>query len=222
MRASLLCLVVLATTACETSPDSATDGGPSMTTDGGDRGGDAGAAGADAGPVQSDAGPADAGPPSTGGMCPPVGPYGMAPGDIADDITLMDCDGVEHSLHSLCENQAVWLFEFADWCPPCRAFASSEMNDVYDSYAGPDFEGYMIISADAGFGAPDAADCEEIRTRYGVHMPVLYDPTGAFQTNFGVAPNEINIVLGQGAEIEWIGRYAANMVDERISRTLGR
>ena len=221
MRASLLCFFVLATVACETSPDSATDAGPSMM--GADAGavGDAGPAGADAG---NDAGPSgtDAGPLAMGPTCPPTGPYGMAAGQIADDITLMDCDGVEHSLHSLCENQAVWLFEFADWCPPCRSFAASEVNSIYDRHAGAGFEGYVIISADAGFGAPDAAECEEIRTRYGIHMPVLYDPTGAFQANFGVASNEINIVLSEGAQIEWIGHYAANMVDSRITSTLGR
>lgn len=52
-------------------------------------------------------------------------------------------------------------------------------------------------------------------------MPVLYDPTGAFQRNLGVPSNEVNVVLNQGVRIEWVGQYSANMVESRIESVLG-
>ena len=219
----LACLASLA--ACGGSPPTPSpDGGPRPDAGGG--GADAGiAAGTDAGPPADGGGQADASRAADGGeglVCPPSGPTGSAVGEIAPDLRLMDCDGVEHSLHDLCDRQALWLFEFADWCPPCRTFASSRMNPIYASHASESFEGWMVISADAGFGRPDAADCAEIRSRYGVTMPVLFDPTGAFQTAFGVAANEINIVLSEGARIEWVGHYASSEVDSRITEVLAR
>lgn len=167
-----------------------------------------------------DAGPEriDAGPPAP--ICPPAGPTGMGAGDLSPDLTLTDCDGVEHTLYDLCERQAVWLFEFADWCPPCRSFANTDANRIYDRFAGPDFEGWMVISEDSGFDGADAADCAEIRDRYGIHMPVLFDTSGALQSAFGVASNEIHIVLSEGMSIEWVGHYAGDQVESRIEGVL--
>lgn len=154
-------------------------------------------------------------------MCPPSGPTGRAAGDIAPDLTLTDCDGVEHTLYDLCERRAVWLFEFADWCPPCREFAGGSANRIYDRFQGPDFGAWMVISEDAGFTGADAADCTEIRDRYGIHMPVLFDTSGALQSAFGVASNEIHIVLSEGMKIEWVGHYAGNEVESRIEGVVG-
>ena len=170
-----------------------------------------------------DAGVADAGSTVDAGamssLCPPAGPFGSAVGDVSPDITLLDCDGNPHSLHSLCERDVVWLFEFADWCPPCRAFAMTQANTVYDTNlaAHPgEFEGWMVISETSSFGRPTAATCAAVRDRYGVHMPVLIDPDGLLQTALGVAPNEIHVVLEQGARIRWIGHYAGDEVAAQI------
>ena len=153
-------------------------------------------------------------------MCPPTGPYGRRVGDIAPDVMLTDCDGVVHSLHELCAKQVTWLFEFADWCPPCRTFAMSRANDIYDANVrdhGDAFAGWMVISQTASFGEPTVDDCAMIRDRYGIHMPVLIDPSGALQTALGVAPNEVNIVLTEGARLHWIGRFAGSEVSSRIT-----
>jgi hypothetical protein len=152
-------------------------------------------------------------------LCPPAAPFGTEPGDVSADIELLDCDGNTHTLHELCETQVLWLFEYADWCPPCRSFAMSTANAVYDENraAHPDdFEGWMVISETASFGTPTLATCADVRDRYGVHMPVLIDPTGALQSALGVPANEIHVVLERGARIQWVGHYAGDEVAARI------
>lgn len=163
----------------------------------------------------------DAGAPA-GPSCPPAGPFGDGVGEVAADMVLLDCDGSARSLHELCARRAVWLFEYADWCPPCRAFASAEANRIYERFTGADFEAYVIVSEDAGFGEPDASDCAEIRERYGLRMPVLFDPDTAFEDTFDVASNEVQVVLQAGAVIDWKGHYAADEVEGRIESVLSR
>lgn len=165
----------------------------------------------------------DAGPPPA--MCPPSGPYGPDAGDVAQELVLMDCDGVEHSLHSLCDREVTWIFELADWCPPCRSFARDDANRIYDRFVaehGDAFAGWMIVSEDMGFDPADAADCAAIRERYGIHMPVLIDPTGAFQDQLDVASNEVHVVLTEGAVIDWKGHYAGDRVEGRIEGAFAR
>ena len=204
---------------CTTSPGGGVDGGPPPTNDdAGTPSTDAAAASDASDPPPVDAGgPADAGPLS---VCPPQAPFGSDPGEVAEDLVLMDCDGVAHSLHELCDRDAVWLFEMADWCPPCRDFASADANRIYDRFEPASFGAWMVVSEDAGFAAADAEDCAAIRDRYGIHMPVLYDPTGAFQAAFGVPSNEVHVVLRRGAVIDWVGHYAGDEVESRIEAVL--
>lgn len=173
----------------------------------------------DAGTDGVDAG-SDAGTPMIGATCPPPGPYGTAVNDVAADFTLMDCDGEPRTLHELCDRQAVWLFEFADWCPPCRSFARDEVNRIYERFAGESFAAYFVISEDDGFGEPSAATCAEIRERYDLTMPVLFDPGRTFEDTLGVASNEVNVVLREGGVIAWKGRYAADRAEPTIEAVL--
>lgn len=162
-------------------------------------------------------------PPVSALSCPPEAPFGRAVGQIAPELSLPDCDGTMHSLHALCERDAVWLFELADWCPPCRSFAMSEANRLYDRFQGeaPErFEGWVVVSEDSGFDPATSATCEEIRARYGLHAPVLFDTEGLLQSAFGVAPNEVQIVLGRGAEIRFVGHYAGDEVEAELARAL--
>lgn len=223
MRTAWLISIVLLA-ACEAPPDApgALDAGAGA--DGGAFEADAGPGSVDAATAAVDAGSdaVDAGsePPVTGGTCPPEGPFGTAVGDVAPDLVLMDCDGVEHTLHELCEDDAVWLFEYADWCPPCRDFASRDANRVYDRFRDQGLGAYLVISEDSGFGEPDAADCAAIQERYGIHMQVLYDPGTAFEDTFAVASNEVQIVLRRGGVIAWKGHYQGDEVEGQIESVL--
>ena len=183
---------------------------------------DAAVAGQDAASV-SDAGAPRAEDAPSGGVCPPTGPYGQRVGDVAPDIALTDCDGNTHSLHALCDREAVWLFELALWCPPCREFAMSGANRVYDRFRGEaadSFEGWVVVSEDASFEPATSTTCREVRERYGLHAPVLFDTEGVLQSAFGVASNEVQIVLGPGGRIEYVGHYGADEVEAEIARTL--
>ncbi|MCB9535349.1 MAG: TlpA family protein disulfide reductase [Myxococcales bacterium] len=123
-------------------------------------------------------------------------------------LTLMDCDGTPHDLRDLCGSDAAWIFEFAAWCPPCRSFARN-MNARLADYADEDLAVYLVISADANFGAPDAADCRAIREQYGLQIPVLYDPNGDFQRVFGVPDNDVHVVLDGDGTITLKEHYAS-------------
>lgn len=228
----------------DAGPVAATDAGPRADDDAGPTspGRDAGpsAPGADAGPACSPAcGAAECGDDGCGGecgacgagelcvggrcevaeatSCPPAGPFGTRVGDTAPDFTLMDCDGNPHTLHGLCDAEVVWLFELADWCPPCRRFAQSRANEVYDAYASESFAAFTIISENSSFGPPTQEQCREIRDRYGLRMPVLYDPEGRFRRALDVPVNEVHVVLERGAVIDWIGHYGAGEVSDRIA-----
>lgn len=166
----------------------------------------------------TDAGLPDAGPPPV--VCPPTGPYSSEVGAIGRDVTLMDCDGNEHSLHELCESEAIWIFEYAEWCPPCRSFARDSANPIYERVRDRDVSAWMVISEDGSFGPPDATLCNTIRERYSIEMPVLIDPDGLIQSTFGVAANEVHIVMSEGNRIEWKGHFAGHQVEGRIEQVL--
>lgn len=157
-----------------------------------------------------------------GGSCPPAGPYGTSAGAIAPDVELFDCDGAPVALHTLCDHDVTWLFEFADWCPPCRSFASSDAEAVYQANAERDFEAYFVVSATRDFGAPSQTTCAEIRDRYGLTMPVLFDPTGALQTGLDIDSNAQNVVFTRGMRIDWVGKYAESEVASRIEAAFSR
>lgn len=55
-------------------------------------------------------------------------------GDVVDDFTVTDTDGVEHNLYSItAQGKYVWLdFFFVDCCP-CRQTAPI-FNEFYDKY----------------------------------------------------------------------------------------
>jgi peroxiredoxin len=199
-------------------PDASREARDAFTPEGSDAGltTDDAASASDAGSVLgSDA--------ASGGLCPPAGPFGQRVGDVAPDVTLTDCDGNTRSLHALCDREAVWLFELALWCPPCRDFAMSGANRVYDRFrteAGDSFEGWVVVSEDASFEPATSTTCREVRERYGLHAPVLFDTEGVLQSEFGVASNEVQIVLGPGARIAYVGHYGADEVEAEIARVL--
>ncbi len=148
--------------------------------------------------------------------CPPVEPYGTDVGDIAPDVTLLDCDGVEHSLHDLCDAPVSWVFEYAEWCPVCRDFAPTAQM-LYDRHEPDGLRAFVVISAADDFGPPDAALCAEVRMRYGLTMPVLYDPTGAFASTLEAPSNDYNLIMTRGMRIAWEGHYADSSVEGQLA-----
>ena len=50
-----------------------------------------------------------------GPECPPPPPYGTSIGKTLPNATLLDCDGVEYSIHDLCPSKAAWIFLYTGW-----------------------------------------------------------------------------------------------------------
>ncbi len=169
-------------------------------------------------------GPCEAGESCAEGMCgprtfgcPPSAPFGTAEGDVAADAVLFDCDGNEVALHTLCDAEVSWVFEFADWCPPCRGFARDDVQRIWAEYSARGVEGYFVVSADGSFNAPTQSLCNEVRDRYGLTMPVLFDPTGALQTALGINATAWNSLVQNGMVIDWKGKYAEAEVEGELA-----
>jgi peroxiredoxin len=155
-----------------------------------------------------------------GGLCPPQGPFGDAVGSVAPDVEFPDCDGQMHSLHDLCAHKVSWIFEFAAWCPPCRAFLPT-VNDLYLSFDREDLGAFVVISQDNNFDAPDAAFCQSVKRQYNLtDVTVLYDPDGRLQDALKVRSNDINILMRQGGEIFFKEQYASDEVRGAIEAEL--
>lgn len=195
------------------------------------RGGSDGAAGGgiDAGMAGADAGGADgtdagepAGPDSgrtSPGTCPPTGPFGTATGEVVPDVTLLDCEGNPHSLHELCAHDAAWVFEYTDWCPPCRAFAA-RMESIYQARSDDDLAAYFVVAENASFGPASAELCAEVRSRYGLTMTVLYDASGTYAGTLGFPVNDHHLVMTRGNVVHWTGRYADDEIEARLDEAL--
>ncbi len=48
-------------------------------------------------------------------ICPPTGPFGTDPGDVAADVALPDCDGNIRSVHDMCGANAAHINLLAGW-----------------------------------------------------------------------------------------------------------
>ncbi len=176
------------------------DSGKSSTGSGSDSG-MAGSAG-----YSSDSGtssPTDSAAESAANPCPPMGPYGTKPGEIAANITLHDCDGNPVDLHDLCDYKGAFLYTFAGWCTTCKEFAlSGKPNEIYNKYKNENFEMYFVVTGPNTPGAPTQADCANYQNQYGLEMTVLFDEAAAAQSELGVRVNSGYLVLSRGAFIE--------------------
>ena len=68
-------------------------------------------------------------------------------GSVAPDFSIVDIDGIAHSLYSdyLDNGKSVVLDFSATWCPPCWGFhTSGVMEDLWDEY-GPNASDYLVV-----------------------------------------------------------------------------
>lgn len=109
-------------------------------------------------------------------------------GDVVDDFTVTDTDGVEHNLYSItAQGKFVWLdFFFVD-CGPCRTTAPI-FNEFFDKYGCNDGDVYALS---INLGNDDDAYVEWYEQQFGGnfnHAPAASGDGGAgpVTTNFGV------------------------------------
>ena len=95
------------------------------------------------------------------------------------------------------------------------------MESRFQSYKDQGYKQYLLINAGTS-GPPTSSYCKQVRDQYGLTFPVLFDPTGAFTQTYGFAGgNEQNLVLKEGGEIVFKGRYSSqNSVKQAIEGAL--
>ena len=160
---------------------------------------------------------------ASGGSCSPSGTVGVDECQYVPNITLYDCDGNPVELHSMCSKQISYLYTFADWCPNCIDFATNRANDFYSHYRETvtDFEMLFVITQTRDVAQPTAASCQEIRERYGLTMPVLYDPEGVTNSVLGMRVNTADLVMREGGLIVINGPWAEFTVTTAIEGGYG-
>lgn len=109
-------------------------------------------------------------------------------GDVVDDFTVTDTDGVEHNLYSItAQGKYVWLdFFFVD-CGPCRATAPI-FNEFFDRYGCNEGDVYALS---INLGNDDDAYVEWYEEQFGGpfnHAPAASGDGGSapVTANFGV------------------------------------
>jgi peroxiredoxin len=125
---------------------------------------------------------------------------------VLRDYTLQTCDGETVSIHELCGNPASLIIGYAGWCPPCNSNAPLWQTG-YASRADSGLGAYFVINQNTSAAVPDATYCAGTRDRFGLTMPVLFDPTGRFHSTLGMAANDSSIVIDSDFEVIATGQY---------------
>jgi peroxiredoxin len=144
-------------------------------------------------------------------------------GDTVSNFSLVGCDNTTLSVHELCENKAVYFFTYTGWCPNCQGHAKTA-SAVYAelSSLGEDFEMFVVVTEDAAGKAPTKAYCESIEAKFGLTMPVVYDPTGAVQAGLGLnSPNDWHVVLAPGGKLSVKSKYSQDPAVKAVETLLG-
>lgn len=119
-------------------------------------------------------------------------------GDVVDDFTVTDIDGVEHNLYTItAQGKYVWLdFFFVD-CGPCRQTAPI-FNEFYDKYGCNAGDVYALS---INRGNDDDAYVEWYEQQFGGpfnHAPAASGEggAGAVTSNFGISAYPTYCLIG--------------------------
>lgn len=173
MRTSLILSTLLALTlvGCDDSPAADPDAG-NTEADAGQQ--------ADAGPVCGD--------PGTG--------YGTSLGRNFRPFTLPACDDTPFDFYGeeegFCDARFTLVTAAAGWCVPCQIEAAETEEYINAVYGPQGVRVVVVYIQDEGYNTPDASDCANWKSTYGLSNPVLYDaaqvtnayfPAGALPSN---------------------------------------
>lgn len=113
-----------------------------------------------------------AAPEAADASCPPSGPVGRSPGEVAEDVALTDCDGASVSLRGLCGAPAV-VGSWYGWCPSCESHAAL-IRRLADEHPG--LAAAVVLNEDP-LGAPmDGEFCAMYADTYPSAAAVWMDP----------------------------------------------
>ncbi len=205
-------------TTVDTGADAASDataGDDADATDTADVAADAAAdiAGNEGDTGAPDAAPDDASPDAAADSGPDADPAcaagtGTRVGDVARTFALPDCDGVMHDLADACGSPATLILSYTGWCPPCQTKAGLAQG-VWERIGADGARMYFVVAEDSSFGAPTAAYCDSVRSRFGLGMTVLYDRDGLAQDALGIRANDEAVVVDAELRIAYTEQYAS-------------
>jgi peroxiredoxin len=130
----------------------------------------------------------------------------------APDLTLMDTQGISHSLADY-RGQVVLVNLWATWCPPCK----EEMPALQSFYNQHKDQGFVVIAINDGDPTPDVLQFVE---DYKLTFPVWLDPTyiateQAFKTlNL---PSSFVIDRDGTIRLQWVGGISRKTLDKHLS-----
>ncbi len=96
------------------------------------------------------------------------------------------------------------------------------MEPRWQKYKDQNYQQYLVIQD--GITGPDSAFlCKQLRTKYGLTFPVLYDPAKTLSGVYKTGVNEGNLIVGTGSVlvVNQKGASPAN-VDKLIDAELNK
>lgn len=138
----------------------------------------------------------------------------------APDITLVDQNGVEHSLLDY-KGKTVFLNFWATWCGPCK-MELPDIQKMYEEY-GMNEENLMVL----GITNPGGQDVskEEISTflsENGYTYPTLFDETGEIFSMFGISSFPTTFMIDANGNIYGYvtGMLSEDMMKDIVQQTM--
>lgn len=126
----------------------------------------------------------------------------------------------------MCGQRVTYLYNFAEWCPPCRAFVRDEIENAHLSHASSgDISTYVVLTATSGGGAVNNASCQRLRDQYGIDTPgvtMLQDPNGEMNSVLGMRTNMASLVMKRNNEIMLSGPWGWSTVSREIGNAFSQ
>lgn len=136
----------------------------------------------------------------------------------APSLTLAKLDGSGQTSLEDYKGQVVVLNYWASWCKPCREEAPA----LQQFHEGIKDIGGTVVGVDV---KDVTSDAQAFIDEYGLDYPMLRDPDGASQREFGIEAYPETIVIDPQGRIvalqrgpvtrEWLDRHAGPLLPER-------
>lgn len=107
----------------------------------------------------------------------PVSTEGLAVGDTAPDLQVMDINGDIHCTRDY-TGKVLLINVGAGWCPPCRS-ETPDIQAVYEELNDAGFEVVMALYEDYDGGDPDEAFMNDWKNEYGITFTLIADHDNA-------------------------------------------
>jgi peroxiredoxin len=135
-----------------------------------------------------------------------------APPDKAENFTLKDYNGKEHSLSDYKDSKAIVIIFVATECPISNDY-NSRMADLYESYKDKDVA-FLGINSNK---AESVSEIKEHAKKYKLEFPILKDEKNKIADKFNASVTPEVYILNSDYEILYQGRIDDSRDKSNIS-----